>query len=155
MTDREIPQVPPQRSGAAAVAMDLDLRTVVCPGLSVLVRARLRYHQAEPYAVYLDSHVDREEPITWMFARELLAAGLVRRAGVGDVSVHPGVGGEAGTVFIALGGDESTVVLRARAAEVRTFLGHTECVVPYGREREFVDLDVLLCRLLEPGPPEA
>ncbi|MCG6495279.1 SsgA family sporulation/cell division regulator [Kitasatospora sp. A2-31] len=155
MTDRETPRVPPQRSGAESAVMDLDLRTVVSPGLSILVRARLRYHRAEPYAVYLDSHVDRDEPITWMFARELLAAGLEGWAGVGDVSVHPGVGGEAGTVFIALGGDESSVVLRARAAEVRTFLGRTECVVPYGREREFVDLDVLLRRLLEAGPPEA
>ncbi|MGV9263754.1 SsgA family sporulation/cell division regulator [Kitasatospora sp. NPDC003701] len=153
MTGRETPHVPPQRSGAEATALDLDLRAVVCPGLSVCVKARLRYDVTEPYAVYLDSHVDRAEPITWMFARELLAAGVTREVGIGDVSIRPGTGEDAGTVLVALGGDEGSVVLRARAAEVMSFLRRADGLVPPGREHEYVDLDGLVRRLLDHGRP--
>ncbi|MFJ9949432.1 SsgA family sporulation/cell division regulator [Kitasatospora sp. NPDC091207] len=153
MTGRETPQVPPQRSGAPVAALDLDLRALVCPGLSVCVKARLRYDVAEPYAVYLDSHVDRADPITWMFARELLAAGVTRAVGIGDVSIRPGTGEDAGSVLVLLGGDEGSVVLRARTAEVTSFLARADRLVPPGREHEYVDLDGLVRRLLDHGRP--
>ncbi|MFD0274436.1 SsgA family sporulation/cell division regulator [Kitasatospora sp. NPDC127111] len=153
MTHPETPRVPDQRTPAEICAMPLELQAVVCPGLSVSVAACLRYELAEPYAVYLDNHVDLDEPITWVFARDLLAAGVDAWAGMGDVSVHPGVGASAGTVFIALGGENGTVVLRAEAALVRAFLAATERIVPFGSEPRHLDLDALLLRLFE-EPPE-
>ncbi|MFF2044578.1 SsgA family sporulation/cell division regulator [Kitasatospora sp. NPDC058170] len=151
MTGREFPKVPPQRSGTAGTALYLELRVVVCPGLTVPVQACLRYDRTEPYAVYLDSHIDLAEPITWMFARELLVTGMAEWAGMGDVWICPGTGADAETVFISLGGDDASVVLRARASAVRTFLGYTECLVPLGREHEHFDVDGLVRRLLDHG----
>lgn len=56
-------------------------------------------------------------------------------------------------MLVALGGDEGSVVLRARAAEVRVFLGRTDRLVPPGREHEYLDLDGLVRRLLDHGRP--
>ncbi|MFI6843686.1 SsgA family sporulation/cell division regulator [Kitasatospora sp. NBC_00085] len=154
MTCPETPRVPSQRTPAGLCAMPLVLRAVVCPGLTVPVAARLRYDSSEPYAVYLDNHTDLHEPITWMFARDLLAAGVDAWAGLGDVSVYPGTGASPQTLFIALGGENGTVVLRAEAAAVRTFLAATERMVPSGTERLHVDLDGLLLQLLDDRPPD-
>ncbi|MEV6973580.1 SsgA family sporulation/cell division regulator [Kitasatospora sp. NPDC093806] len=153
----ETPRVPVPRAAGDGCAIALDLRVVVCPGLTVSVPARLRYRTADPYAVFLDNHTDLATPITWVFARELLAAGLHRRAGLGSVSVHPGADGRAGAdgsaevVFITLTGEGSSVVLRAPADRVRTFLARTEHLVPRGSERTHLDLDGLLRRLRDGG----
>ncbi|WP_406205939.1 SsgA family sporulation/cell division regulator [Kitasatospora sp. NBC_01560] len=154
MTHSDAPRVPAQRTPAEACAVPLELRAVVCPGFTVSVAACLRYDRAEPYAVYLDNHVDLDEPITWMFARDLLAAGLNGWAGLGDVSVHPGAGASSETLFIALGGDTGAVVLRAQAVLVRAFLDATERIVPSGTEGQHLDLDGLLHRLRDEHPPE-
>ncbi|MFC8455256.1 SsgA family sporulation/cell division regulator [Kitasatospora sp. NPDC057223] len=153
MTDEDTPRVPPQRTGARGCTTALELQVLVCPGLSVPVAALLRYHPAEPYSVHLDNHVDLTTPVTWVFARELLAAGLDGRTGTGDVSVHPGAGDAPDALFIVLGGEEGTVVLRAQASQVRSFLADTERLVPFGSEHEHLDLDGLLRRLLGGGPP--
>ncbi|MFB6890366.1 SsgA family sporulation/cell division regulator [Kitasatospora sp. NPDC056327] len=147
----ETPRVPPQRAAGEGCVLALDLRVVVRPGLTVSVPARLRYHTADPYAVALDNHVDSATPITWVFARELLAGGLRARSGIGSVSVHPGVGSCAGSVFITLTGEEGSVLLRAPAEPVRAFLARTERLVPTGRERTRLDLDRLLRRLCDGG----
>lgn len=123
MTPEDPSGVPPQRSGAATCSLRLELRAVILPGLSVPVAARLRYVRAEPYAVYLDTHVDMHAPITWVFARELLATGLHQWAGLGDVSVHPGTDGEADTVYICLGYEDEGVVLRAPPTRCGTSCG--------------------------------
>ncbi|GAA1261228.1 SsgA family sporulation/cell division regulator [Kitasatospora nipponensis] len=153
MTDRPTPRVPPQR-GAGDVALPLELQLVLGPGLGIPVRACLRYHPAEPYAVYLDLHVALDAPITWVFARELLATGLTEGAGPGDVSIRPGADGSPQTVDITLHGADSATVLRAPARQVRTFLAGTERVVPFGSEDAHLDLDGLPGWLRGDEPPE-
>lgn len=54
----------------------------------LLVRARLRYDARDPYAVHLLVHAE-PKPVSWTFARTLLAVGLDRPAGIGDVRVWP------------------------------------------------------------------
>ncbi|GAA1390187.1 hypothetical protein GCM10009639_18560 [Kitasatospora putterlickiae] len=153
----EIPRVPVQRAADGGCAVALDVRVAVWPGLTVSVPARLRYRSADPYAVFLDNHTDLATPITWVFARELLAAGLYRRAGLGSVRVRPGDGeragsvGRAGSVLITLVGEDGGVDLHAPADRVRAFLAHTESLVPTGRERARLDLDGLLRRLRDGG----
>lgn len=144
------PRVPVQRVGASALAVRVDLWAVIAPGLSIPVPARLRYDPADPYAVHLDCHVDLTEPITWTFARELLATGLTERTGPGDVSVHPGSCGVTTTLFLTLRGTTGEAVLRARHREIADFLRHTERLVPPGAEHERLGLEVLLRRLLSP-----
>ncbi|MFF7456662.1 SsgA family sporulation/cell division regulator [Kitasatospora sp. NPDC008115] len=150
MTD-EIPRVPEPRAADEGCAVALDLRVDVWPGLTVSVPARLRYRSADPYAVFLDSHTDLATPITWVFARELLAAGLRARAGIGCVRVRPGAGDRAGSVLITLSGEGGSVDLHAPADRVRAFLARTEGLVPVGRERRRLDLDGLLRRLRDGG----
>ncbi|MFC5661945.1 SsgA family sporulation/cell division regulator [Kitasatospora misakiensis] len=144
-------RVPAQRAPGDGCAVALDLRVAVCPGLTVSVPARLRYHTADPYAVFLDNHTDLATPITWVFARDLLATGLHGWSGIGSVSVHPGVDDRLDSVFITLTGEGSSVVLRAPANRVRAFLESTESLVPTGLERTHLDLDGLLRRLCDGG----
>jgi hypothetical protein len=44
-------------------------------------------------AIRMAFHVGTDEPVVWIFARELLAAGLASPAGDGDVRVWPGSAG--------------------------------------------------------------
>ena len=153
MTHQKTPRVPPQYTWTADCAFPLEVQAVVCPGLGVAVAARLRYHPTEPYTVYLDNHIDLDDPITWAFARELLATGVNEWAGMGDVSVFPGAGEDPETLFISLLGDRGEVVLRARASHVRRFLAWTERLVPFGEEGRHLDLDGVLKQLQGEGPP--
>jgi hypothetical protein len=141
-------RVPVQRVGSTGVAASLNLVVPVCSGISLSVPARLRYESQDPYAVCLDSHVNTDAPITWMFARELLATGLREWTGIGDVSVYPGAHCRQ-ALYICLSDDLDTAVLRAHAPTVRDFLEHTECLVPFGAEPDHLDLDGLLLRLFD------
>ncbi|MFF2020511.1 SsgA family sporulation/cell division regulator [Streptomyces sp. NPDC058171] len=140
-------------SGSGTVAMPLELQAVVCFGLAVPVAARLRYHPNDPYAVYLDNHIDLDTPITWVFARDLLAEGLIQWAGSGDVSVFPGGCDDPMSLFISLGSEDGRVALRAQTSLVKGFLACTERVVPFGSEQLHLDIDGLLHGLLRGGPP--
>ncbi|MBV6702733.1 SsgA family sporulation/cell division regulator [Kitasatospora aureofaciens] len=151
----EMPGAPQEDACAdEELVLYIDLEAVACPGLLVSVPARLRYRPEDPYAICLDTHVDLDEPITWIFARELLATGLTGWSGLGDVTVHRGTGPGSHTLFIALSADDTTAVLRAPASLVAAFLTATEHLVPYGSETLHVDVDDLILRLMEAdGPP--
>ena len=47
------------------------------------------YSGKDPYAVRMAFHVGTDEPVEWIFARDLLAAGIESRQGEGDVQVWP------------------------------------------------------------------
>src|SRR6478609_6786858 len=137
--------VPPQRCTTTRPTTHLVVDVVVAPGLHVPVAARLRYRADEPYTVHLDNHVDLPDPVTWALSRDVLLAGLTRPAGLGDMSVAPG----HGHVLLSLHGEEASALLRLPAPALRDFLRRTECVVPVGCERDHVDLDALVRRLLD------
>ncbi|WP_181442385.1 SsgA family sporulation/cell division regulator [Streptomyces tateyamensis] len=141
--------VPPQRAAGAVCTAYVLLEAIISPLLSIPVPARLRYRSREPYTVYLDSHIDLPEPVTWALSREILLGGLTAPTGLGDVSVFPGTGGEADSVFVSLRGRDTTALLRARADVLHAFLRWTACVVPPGLESEHFDVDTLLGRLRE------
>ncbi|GAA2098014.1 hypothetical protein GCM10009759_28600 [Kitasatospora saccharophila] len=143
------PAVPPQRCTTTRPTVHLVVEVVVTPGLHVPVAARLRYRADEPYTVHLDNHVDLPHPVTWALSRDVLLAGLTRPAGLGDMSVTPGHGPDHGHVLLALHGEETSALLRLPAPALRDFLRRTECVVPVGCERDHVDLDALVRRLLD------
>lgn len=149
----QIPFVPAQRSTGTTIAARLDLWSVVCPGFRMHVPARLRFDPQDPYAVRLDHYVDYDETVTWVFARELLARGLTGWAGTGDVSVYPGAGGTQ-SVFISLHGAADNALLQAERDDIRRFVQHTQCLVPFGSERDHFDLDALLPQLLESPPTD-
>ncbi|MFJ5234404.1 SsgA family sporulation/cell division regulator [Kitasatospora sp. NPDC088391] len=144
--------VPPQRSASTKLTFYLVLDVVVAPGLDVPVAASLRYSAAEPFVVHLDNHVDLPDPVTWALSRDLLLAGLEHPVGLGDLAVRPGRGPDAGSILLALRGEEEDALLRLPEPALRRFLRRTECVVPVGCETEHLDLNALVARLLDRDP---
>ncbi|MGW4808041.1 SsgA family sporulation/cell division regulator [Kitasatospora sp. NPDC004272] len=148
MSQQNTPRAWLRRNGEPDCVLLLDVMVSPCPGLRVSVPARLRYHRADPYAVHLDCHVDLEEPITWLFARELLVDGLEGWAGVGDVTIRRSTA-DGDLLAIALSTPGQTAVLRTPAEPVRGFLELTHRLVPSGGEHRFLDTEGLLRRMLE------
>lgn len=82
------------RSGT--VSAEVGLRLVVAEQTLVPLVASLYYSDRDPYAVRVAFHVGTDEPVEWIFARDLLAAGLTAAEGDGDVRVWPSTRVDAG-----------------------------------------------------------
>ncbi|MFE0424131.1 SsgA family sporulation/cell division regulator [Streptomyces sp. NPDC058953] len=112
------------------------------------VRAVLRYETHDPFAVRMgfpaDATLEGNE-LAWAFARELLAAGMERPAGDGDVRIRPY--GYDRTV-VEFHAPEGVAVVHIRTSEVRRFLDRVQRLVPAGDEGRHLDLDHDLAELL-------
>ena len=122
------------------------------------VGGRLRYTDAEPYAVTLVFRGDglAGSPIEWIFARDLLATGVLAASGDGDVRVWPA--DTTSLIFFELRSPSGQAVFAADKRQVERFLAETERIVPTGAEPAAIEMDHHLATLLggEPGlaPPE-
>ncbi|GAB3878459.1 hypothetical protein GCM10029964_029140 [Kibdelosporangium lantanae] len=58
---------------------------------AVPVKVELRYDTRDPYAVVAAFRTGRAGWVEWVFARDLLADGLIAEAGDGDVRIRPAV----------------------------------------------------------------
>src|ERR1700690_3688875 len=76
-------------SSSTTVSAELGLRLVVPQQTIVPLVASLYYSGTDPYAIRMAFHVGTDEPVEWIFARDLLAAGIESRHGEGDVQVWP------------------------------------------------------------------
>lgn len=112
------------------VSCELHLRLVVSSESSLPVPAGLRYDTADPYAVHATFHTGAEETVEWVFARDLLAEGLHRPTGTGDVRVWPSRSHGQGVVCIALSSPEGEALLEAPARALESFLKRTDAAVP-------------------------
>src|SRR5260370_7060451 len=74
------------------LSAELGLLLVVPQHAAVAVVASLFYSGDDPYAVRMAFHVGTDEPVEWIFARDLLAAGMTEPAGEGDVRAWPSSG---------------------------------------------------------------
>lgn len=106
--------------------------------------ASLVYDAADPYAVRMTIQQARG-PVTWIFARQLLAAGLDGVSGRGDVEVRSE--GED-TVVIWVGSPSGQNEMRIPRDGVQRFLDATEDIVPLGGEAGCIDWDPVIARLL-------
>lgn len=115
------------------------------------MRVTLAYDPAEPFEVRLVFH-DPGEDIPWVFARSMLADGLERPVGHGDVMVLPMVGdsGHLESVLIAVSVDRDSATACLPAGGVRAFLDRAHTAVAAGAE--CIDLDVELARLFGATP---
>ena len=125
-----------------------DYHVVLCGwipgGRPIPVNADLRYDSADPYAVCLSLHTDRGRTVDWIFARDLLADGVHRRTGIGDVVVEPIPARQVDYVRITLrtGAHRFHAQLPARA--VLAFVYRTESIVRLGTEERHLDMDHLV-----------
>jgi hypothetical protein len=112
----------------------------------VAVGCELAYEPADPWAVRLTLWPESPEPVTWVFARDLLAEGCRRAVNPGGgVAVSPDVTGELGGPWVRIDlvnvheGRHAVVLLPRRSVDF--FVCRTERLVPIGTEGRQVDWD--------------
>jgi hypothetical protein len=137
--------VTPSQRTVVAVPIELRLRV---PQQQVLpLPVQLGYGSDDPYAVSV-AFQGPDEVVTWVFARDLLAEGLLAPGGEGDVTVRPEFGPNGEVLVIGLASPDGEAELEADADDVRDFLARTEQVLPRGQEHTVIDFDAELAQLL-------
>jgi Streptomyces sporulation and cell division protein, SsgA len=139
-------------NSSTTVSAELGLRLVVPQQTIVPLVASLYYSMEDPYAIRIAFHVGLDEPVEWIFARDLLNDGIKGREGLGDVVVWPSSGsadGIPGSVLnIELSSPFGRAHFEAPIKEISSFLKRTYAIVPAGQESHVVSLDAELTALL-------
>ena len=139
-------------NSSTTVSAELGLRLVVPQQAIVPLVASLFYASEDPYAIRIAFHVGLDEPVEWIFARELLGKGIEGREGVGDVTVWPAsesADGVPGAVLnLELASPFGQAQFEAPVRQVRDFLRRTYEAVPEGQETDHVDVEAELMALL-------
>ena len=134
------------------VSAALTVRPVTLPQTPQPLAASLFYSSKDPYAVRVTFHAGLDEPVEWIFARDLLAGGTSSHAGLGSVRIWPSVVSQDGTPGRVLNIELTSSLGRGQfemsATEVSDFLHRTYQIVPAGRESEHVDIAAELDDLL-------
>lgn len=133
---------------SVTVSAELGLSLVVPEHGAVPLVASLDYCADDPYAVKMAFHVGTDEPVEWIFARELLAAGLEAPAGEGDVQVWPQDGDASDILNIALSSPFGEAHFQAPKSATAEFLRSTYQIIPEGSETDFLNVDSELEDLL-------
>ena len=126
---------------SAIVAAELGLRLVVPEHGGVPLTASLYYRGDDPYAIRMAFHVGTDDPVEWIFARDLLAEGLDCVAGDGDVRVWPSTAAHRDVLNLELSSPFGQAHFEAPLTAMTGFLLRTFEVVPAGREGEFIDIE--------------
>ena len=141
-------------SSSTTVSAELGLRLVVPQQTIVPLVASLYYSGSDPYAIRMAFHVGTDEPVEWIFARDLLSAGIESRQGEGDVQVWPSEPADAEedsddvVLNIELSSPFGQAHFEAPAEAMAAFLKRTYSIVPAGKESGFVDIESELNELL-------
>jgi hypothetical protein len=151
------------RSSSTTISAELGLRLVVPQQTIVPLVASMFYSGSDPYAVRMAFHVGTDEPVEWIFARDLLAAGIESRQGEGDVHVWPSPGSCANRgdldrtgssqpgekiLNIELSSPFGQAHFEAPAQAMAAFLRRTYQIVPAGQESGHIDIEAELNDLL-------
>lgn len=130
---------------SALIVVRLD-----APTDHVLLLARFSYDADDPYAVQAEFLDGPNVLACWHFDRQMLAEGLHRPVGEGDVTFRPGERAGIEELRVDLRGrsteSEGEAVLFVDARALTGFLEQTYAVV--GAGEEFLDLDTLLDEFL-------
>lgn len=139
-------------NSSSTVSAELGLRLVVPQQTIVPLMASLYYSSEDPYAIRIAFHVGLDEPVEWIFARDLLSVGIEGREGLGDVQVWPSAGAEGGApgsvLNLELSSPFGQAHFEAPVKEIADFLSKTYQIVPAGHETEYVDVEAELTDLL-------
>ena len=135
-------------NSSATVSAELGLTLVVPDHGTVPLVASLYYSADDPYAIRMAFHVGLDEPFEWIFARELLGAGLAEPAGEGDVQVWPGSLDGRDVLNLSLSSPFGQAHFEAPITATADFLRRTYGLIAAGQEDEFIDVDSELDELL-------
>ncbi len=143
------------KTSTARVSTALRLEQLDATGGSRRLRGRLRYDREDPYAASL-AISDGGRAVEWVFARELLAEGLLAPSGDGDVHVWPCLDDCGSAILLLeLRSAQGVALLQADPRQVMHFLALSRDVVAPGGESELVDVDSFLVAVLGEPPTEA
>ena len=129
-------------SSGTSITCEVGLQLIVPDRAPVPLVARLDYSVDDPYAIRAAFHVGDDEPVEWIFARELLTVGIIRETGEGDVRIWPSQDGKERMVNIALSSPFGQARFHAQVAPLSEFLHRTYELVPAGQESDYIDIDV-------------
>jgi hypothetical protein len=133
----------------STVSYKLALHFLGTDGDVLPLNAELHYSANDPLAVeaYFDDGGD--EPIRWVFARDLISEGMDQRTGDGDIVVWPTKGSDgAPAVRFRLHSPHGDAVLEASADALEEFVAATWRLVPPGTEHRHLDIDETISALL-------
>jgi hypothetical protein len=130
------------------VSAELDLMLVVPQHTTVPLVASLFYSGDDPYAVRMAFHVGTDEPVEWIFARDLLSAGMAGPSGEGDVKVWPSSSDGEPTLNLVLSSPFGQAHFEAPMQAMSEFMRRTFDVVPAGQESDHFDVGGELEHLL-------
>jgi len=130
----------------------MDLKLVLTAERSVSVLALLDYSAHEPYSVRTTFRTS-EGDVNWVFARELIAEGLRKPAGDGDIAMWPSKTDGREVLCISLSSPSGQALMEAPREGIEDFLARSYTVVPVGSESSLIDMDSLIDRLLEDSGP--
>ncbi|HEX4702606.1 MAG TPA: SsgA family sporulation/cell division regulator [Pseudonocardiaceae bacterium] len=111
----------------------------------VPVTTRWTYRADEPYALTIAFATERGRWVEWIFARDLLIAGMHEHAGEGDLRIEPNVDDD--TLLLHIHSPSGSATIELDRADTQDFLDHTLDVVPAGAESTHFDIDRLLADL--------
>jgi hypothetical protein len=135
---------------ASTISYPLVLRLLDDSDRQRYIQAELRYSIADPLAVLAVFDTAASEPVPWIFARDLLGAGLDRPSGRGDIRIWPAVDSNGvATVRIRLRSPDGDAILETPLSTVEEFLIQTWAMVPTGAESRLLHIDTLLNVLLD------
>lgn len=126
--------------------VEARIRLTVHDAVPVGLWAWWGYQPRDPHAVHVLFEAD--EPVEWTLGRDLLAEGLHRPAGQGDVQLWPS---RTGRLWLALSSPDGHCLASMPRHRVAAFLARTYAWVPRDQEADHVDLDAAVGRLLEGG----
>lgn len=127
-----------------AIERELEFWLAMSPRRGIPVPALLAYRADDPYAVHFTFHFGSATPVEWSFARELLAEGLCRPCGRGDVRLWPTTVDGRAVLYMALASLDGDALLTAPADAVRSWLQLTLRLVTPGAEAVGPALDAEL-----------
>jgi hypothetical protein len=132
------------------VSAELGFVLIVPGQARVPLAASLVYTSDDPYAVSMAFHVGTDEAVEWIFARDLLTAGLTEPAGAGDVRAWPSPSSDSGepVLNIFLLSPFGQAHFEAPMTAMAEFLRRTYDAIPAGREGDFFDIGAELDSLL-------
>jgi hypothetical protein len=132
----------------ATVSAELGLSLVVPEHGAVPLVASLAYSVGDPYAIRMAFHVGTDDPVEWIFSRDLLSAGLGGPTGEGDVQVWPGEIHGIAVLNIALSSPFGQAHFEAPMISIADFLNRTYGLIAAGCETDFINIDGELDELL-------
>lgn len=135
-------------NNSSTVSAALALKLVIPQQATMPLMASLSYTREDPFAISLAFHVDPDETVEWIFARELLSDGAESAVGTGDVRVWPSDGLAGDVLNIELTSPFGQARFEAPAREISAFLRRSYEIVPAGQESAHVAIEDELMEFL-------